>query len=76
MKTRVIILFALIAGPIFTGCATTSNEPEPHVEQCHVKDGMLLDRKDCISDHNQIVLENKAKARERSLRSIDRSGRR
>lgn len=75
MKARAIILFALITAPIFTGCATTS-EPQPHVEQCHVKDGMLLDRKDCISDHNQIVLENKAKERERSLRSIDRGSRR
>lgn len=74
MKTRALLLCAIAAAVTISGCATT-NEPQPHVEQCHVQDGMLLDRSDCVADHNQIVASRREKATQRNLsRSIDRAG--
>lgn len=67
MKTRAVIAVTLISISL-AGCVTT-NEPQAHVEECHVKDGMLLDSSACVTDHNKIVADREAQmAKQRALR--------
>jgi hypothetical protein len=74
MKSCAFFAAILISVSIL-GCATT-NEPQAHVEECHVRDGMLLDKSSCVADHEKIVVEREAKtAKRRVFRSSDRGTR-
>ncbi len=70
MIARVVLATALLSTGL-VGCATT-DEPQAHIEECHVRDGMLLDKSACVIEHGKIVTEREAKAaKNRVVRSSD-----
>jgi hypothetical protein len=62
-QSLLVVGFSLVA----TGCATTATEPPAHVAQCHTNDGLLVNSPDCITTHNNVVMEReKTRAARRS----------
>ena len=65
-----VISFSLL------GCATV-NEPQTHIRECHVSNGLLVDNLACITDHEKIVADRVEKStKQRMSRSVDSGARR